>query len=96
MKKNPDLPPGWSMPQDQARSLTENLRRKKSKSPEQELDEALRDIARDIAILEPNPHDWEGWVTILLAHLEVEAQQRRKHIFYQEMVNSLQSSLSSK
>jgi hypothetical protein len=93
MKKNPDLPPGWSMPQDQANSLTENLKKKKSKSPEQELDEALQDIARDIAILEPNPADWEGWVSILLAHLEAEARQRRKLVSFEEMVKSLQSGL---
>lgn len=95
MRKNADIPPGWSLPQDQANSLVKNLRRKKSKSPEQMLDEALQDIARDIAILEPDPHDWEGWISIFLAHLEVEANQRRKIALFEEMVSTLLWKLSN-
>jgi hypothetical protein len=34
------------------------------------------EIARDISILEPNPLDWEGWVTYILEQLEVEARER--------------------
>jgi hypothetical protein len=95
MKKKPDLPPGWAMPEDQASSLKKNLV-KQSKSPEQVLDDALRDIARDIAILEPHPMDWAGWVSIFLAHLEAEARKKRKTEPYQGMLKSLGSSLSIK
>jgi hypothetical protein len=92
MEKNPDLPPGWSMPEDQAKKLQEYLH-KGPKSPEQELDDALQDIARDIAILEPDPADWEGWLSLFVAHLETEARQRRIHDSFMEMVKSMQSSL---
>ncbi len=54
------------------------------------------EIARDIAILESNPLDWEGWVTYILEQLEVEAQRRRKHVAFIEIVKSLGMSLSCK
>jgi hypothetical protein len=95
MKKKTDLPPGWAMPEDQASNLKKNLI-KKSKPPEQVLDEALKEIARDIAILEPHPQDWQGWVSIFLDHLEAEACKKRETEPYQGMLKSLGSSLSIK
>ncbi len=68
MNKKSDLPPGWAMPEDQAERLKESLN-KKSISPEDELEKALREIARDIALIEPNPLDWEGWISYLLEQL---------------------------
>jgi hypothetical protein len=76
MAKKSDLPSGWAMPDDQANRLSENLSRK-SISPERQLEKALQDIARDIAILEPNPADWEDWVEFFLNQLAEELENHR-------------------
>jgi len=39
---------------------------KKYITPEDELQDALEEMARDIALIEPNPVDWGGWVSYLL------------------------------
>lgn len=36
------------------------------------------ELARDIAIIEPDPVDWGWWVEYLLEQMEEEAQRRRK------------------
>ena len=64
MINRPELPPGWAMPYDQAKNIRETLN-KKPVSPVDELEKALKDIARDVAILEPNTLDWEGWLSLL-------------------------------
>jgi hypothetical protein len=43
-------------------------------SPEDELADALEDMARDIALIEPNPQDWGWWVVYLIEQLEEEAK----------------------
>ena len=53
----PVLPEGWALPDVLARKVSEALN-KKSISPEDELVDALEDMARDIALIEPNPADW--------------------------------------
>jgi hypothetical protein len=53
----PDLPEGWAMPDDLAKKISEVLNNKPV-SPEDELAYALDDMARDIALIEPNPVDW--------------------------------------
>jgi hypothetical protein len=59
MNNNPDIPPGWSMPDDLANQVNKALRRK-SITPEQELQDALDEMARDIALIEPNLVDRGG------------------------------------
>ena len=49
------------MPDDLAKKISEVLNNK-SITPEDELADALGDMARDIALIEPNPMDWSGWV----------------------------------
>jgi len=66
-----DLPPGWSMPDDLAKQVREALNRK-SITPEEELQDALDDMARDIVLIEPNPQDWGDWVIYLLEQMEAE------------------------
>ena len=51
MSKNPDLSEGWSIPDDLANQVNEALNRK-SITPEQELQDALDEMARDIALIE--------------------------------------------
>jgi hypothetical protein len=53
MSKN-DAPPGWAMSDEMAKKVSEALN-KKSITPEQELQDALVEMARDIALIEPNP-----------------------------------------
>jgi hypothetical protein len=43
-------------------------------SPEDELADALEDMARDIALIEPDPQDWGWWVVYLIEQLEEEAK----------------------
>jgi hypothetical protein len=63
MDHKPVLPEGWALPDVLARKVSEALN-KKSISPEDELVDALEDMARDIALIEPNPADWDGgWLT---------------------------------
>ena len=57
MDNKSDVPDGWEMPDNQAKNVSEALNRK-STTPEDELQAALDDLARDIALIEPNPVDW--------------------------------------
>lgn len=47
------------MPDDLAKKVSEALNRK-SITPEDELADALDEMARDIALIEPDPKDWAG------------------------------------
>ncbi|MGB7054967.1 MAG: hypothetical protein WBE28_06585 [bacterium] len=56
------------MPDDLVKQVNEALNRK-SITPEQELQDALDEMARDIALIEPDPQDWGWWVNYLLDDL---------------------------
>ena len=71
-----DLPPGWAMPDDHAKKISEVLNHKPI-TPEDKLSDAQEDMARDIAIIEPNPEDWGWWIMLLLEKMEQEAERRR-------------------
>ena len=45
------------MPADLAMIVSETLNKKRI-TPEDELADALEDMARDIALIEPDPRDW--------------------------------------
>ena len=92
MNNNPDVPDGWAMPDDLAKQIKDALNRK-SIIPEQELQDALDEMARDIALIEPNPLDWSGWVVYLLEQMEGEAQRRGKRAGFEEMVRLLRKEL---
>jgi hypothetical protein len=47
------------MPDDLAKKISEVLNNKPI-SPEDDLADALGDMARDIALIEPDPMDWAG------------------------------------
>ena len=76
---NNDIPPGWSLSDDMVKKVSEALN-KKHITPEDELQDALDEMARDIVLIEPNPVDWGGWVTYLLEYLEEEGQRRGNRI----------------
>ena len=46
-------------------------------------------MARDIALIEPNPVDWGGWVDYLLDQLEAEVTRRGKRADFEEMLKNL-------
>jgi hypothetical protein len=43
-------------------------------------------MARDIALIEPDPEDWAGWVIYLLEQMEAEAKRRKKREDFGEML----------
>ena len=53
MSKNPDIPDGLAIPDELAKKVNEAFNRK-SITPEDELADALKDMARDIALIEPD------------------------------------------
>jgi len=53
-------------------------------------------MARDIAIFEPNPSDWEWWVGYLLEQMEMEAQKRGKGSQYESMLLALRETLETR
>ena len=69
---NNDLLPGWAMPEDLEKQVNEALD-KKSITPENDLQDELDEMARDIALIESNPVNWGGWMSYLLEQLEEEA-----------------------
>jgi hypothetical protein len=52
------------IPDDQANKVREALS-KKSIKPEDSVQDELEDMARDIALIEPNPVGWNGWAICL-------------------------------
>jgi hypothetical protein len=59
MDEDRKIPAIWEMPDDQAKKISEGLN-KKGITPEDELADPLEDMARDIALIEPDPRDWGG------------------------------------
>ena len=77
MNNNSDIPDGWSMPDDLAKKISEVLN-KKSIPPEDELSDALGDMARDIALIEPNPSIELGGKLISLSRWMWKLREREK------------------
>ena len=94
MSKNPSIPDTWGIPDDQANKVREALSKKTIK-PEDAVQKAIEEIARDIAIIEPDPQDWTGWVNYLLESLQTEAQKDRKSATYEAMLLDLREALET-
>ena len=92
MDNNADIPEGWAIPDDLSKKINEVLNNKPI-SPEDELADALGDMAWDIALIEPDPVDWGGWVKFLLEKLEEEATRRGKRASYKDMLRPLHKDL---
>lgn len=56
MSNNTEIPAGWAMPDDIAKKVGEAMN-KKSITREDELADALDEMARDIALIESDPQD---------------------------------------
>jgi hypothetical protein len=76
MSKTPDIPETWGIPSDQANKVKAALN-KKTTRPEDAVQHALAEIARDIAAIEPDPADWSWWVGYLLEQLEMHGEKQR-------------------
>lgn len=87
MENKPDLPGGWSMSDYMAKRISESINRKRI-TPEDKLQIALSEIARDFATIEPDLSDWDWWVSYLLEQMEQEAYKRGKHVEFEEMLRS--------
>ena len=83
------------MPDNLSKKISEVLNTKPI-SPEDELADALGEMARDIALIEPDPKDWGWWVTYLLEQLEGEAERRIKHDDFDDMLRTLLSELTKR
>lgn len=92
MNNDDYIPEGWAVPDDMASWLRKSVN-KRPYAPEDELQEAIDDVARDIAILEPNPVDWGGWISYMLEQLEEDAQKRVRLGDFEKMLRTLASEL---
>jgi len=45
-------------------------------------------MARDIALIEPDPEDWAGWVKYLLEQMEAKAKRMGKQTEFYKMLRS--------
>ena len=66
---------------------------KKSYAPEDDLQEAIEDLARDITILEPDPVDWGSWIKYMLEQLEGEVERRVRIGDFEKMLRTLADEL---
>ena len=90
---NKNTPDGRAMPDDLAKKINERLNRKTLR-PEDELVDALEELARDIALIEPDPEDWAGWITYLLEALQEQAERDFKRTKYETMLETLRDDLT--
>ena len=93
MNKDDHIPEGWAVPDDMSEWLRKSVNQKPY-SPENDLQEAIDEMARDIAILEPNPIDWGGWVSYMLEQLEGEAQKRIRIGDFENILRTLAKELT--
>ena len=62
------------------------MRQRKPTRPEDAVQSGLKELARDIAIIEPDPSDWSWWVCYLLEELEFHARKRRLIYNYEDAI----------
>lgn len=92
MSKTPD---SWAMPDDLSKKINEMLNNKPL-SPEDELADALEEMARDVAIIEPDPNDWAGRVMYFVYQLEDEAKRRRRGFDFNSVLSTLVNELQDR
>ena len=94
MNNNDGVPEGWAVPDDLAKKINEVLNNKPI-TPEDELSDALVEMARDIALIEPNPEDWGGWINYLLEKFREEAVNRGESDEFASMLDELKQSIDN-
>ena len=88
MNNDSKIPEGWAMPEDVAKKINEGFSKKTLRSEDQ-LADTLDELARDIALIEPDPRDWAGWVNYFLEQMEYQAEKRRLIYNYEQALESL-------
>ena len=53
-------------------------------------------MARDIALIEPNPQDWDGGVIYFLDQLEEESKRRMRRFDFNSMLDALVNELQNR
>jgi hypothetical protein len=53
-------------------------------------------MAQDIALIEPEPQDWVGWVIYLLDQLEEEVKRRRRGFDFNSGLGTLLNELQDR
>ena len=53
-------------------------------------------MTRDIALIEPNPVDWAGWVMYLIDQLEEESKRRIRRVDFNSMLDALVNELQDR
>lgn len=88
MENDYKKPDSWAMPDDLSKKISETLNNKRI-TPEDELSDAVDEMARDIALIEPDPQEWGWWANYLLEQMEAEAKRRGMHRSYLAMLRTL-------
>ncbi len=89
------IPETWGITGSQAKKVKAALNNKSTR-PEDAVQKGLGEIARDIAIIEPDPSDWGWWVAFLLEQLEIHAEKRRLTDNYEHTLANLIDNLQKR
>jgi hypothetical protein len=81
------------MPDDLAKRINEVVN-KKPITPEDELKDALDEMARDIALIEPDLQDWGWWASYLLERMEGETRRRGKQGEFEGTIKAFRDDLN--
>jgi hypothetical protein len=83
------------MPDFMAKRVIESVK-KKPISLEDNIQNTLDEMARDIALIEPDPSDWSWWVGYLLEQMEMQAENRGQTNQYEYTLKVLAEKLQNR
>lgn len=89
-------PATWGLPDGMAKSLGKAMEQKPKNNPLVDLMKSVSQTAEKIADLEPDPVDWDGWVSYLLEELQLQASKDFKPAAFEKMLRTLKTSLESR
>ena len=89
-------PSTWGLPDGMAESLGKAMEQKPKHNPLVDLMRSISRTAEEIADLEPDPNDWDGWVMYLLEELQLQASKDIKPAAFESMLETLKTSLAAR
>lgn len=89
-------PSTWGLPDGMAESLGKAMEQKPKNNPLVDLMRSISRTAKEIADLEPDPKDWEGWVSYLLEELQLQASRDFRPAAFENMLETLKTSLAAR
>jgi len=89
-------PSTWGLPDGMAESLGKAMEQKPKNNPLVDLMRSISRTAKEIADLEPDPNDWDGWVSYLLEELQLQASRDFKPAAFESMLETLKTSLAAR